>query len=163
MKYLFNTGCLYIGEDQYGLTNLQVDELSSEIDLTDSASGGYKEYGSGIKGFSFSLEMFRDVDDVKIKTGLIYTDVLMDFGENLYYGDIVFYQITEAGSIDNAVKLKVNGKFTGAVYKIFEQIMRNSGGREQTIWLDSNTDDVPDYWSYLLYRFEQYLFRSYCQ
>jgi len=144
MKYLFTTGQLYIGSNSWGVTNFQVSESVGEIDLTDTDSGGYKEYGAGIKGFGVSIDLFRDNDDADLVAGTLYENVIIDFGENMYYGDLYIFSIQETGKIDDAVKLSIGAKFSGATYKLFEQLMVNSNGFDQTSWDGTGT---PNNWS----------------
>lgn len=99
----------------YYLTDLTFNQGSDKIDVTDTGtSGDGKEYIYGRKERTFNAQAWKD-SATALPTLATSKACTLKFEGNMYVGSASLESVEVAGSIDNGVKLTVNGTFNGAV------------------------------------------------
>jgi len=114
-KQVLTTGDFTYNSITYGVTSMEISKIADEVDVTDSAtSGNEREWLGGRQAREFSIEMWKDVNEADPPLGTSYAFEL-DFEGFSYSGNAVLLEIVSSAQIDQACKMTVRGRTTGAV------------------------------------------------
>ena len=114
-KEVLKTGLFTYNSVEYGVTSLSLEKNATEVDVTDTkTTGDEKEYLAGRIERPFTIEMWKDVSQADPPHNELYAGEI-DFEGFTYAGDMILLKIKVDAQIDNAVKLTVEGRFSGTV------------------------------------------------
>ena len=115
-KKVLTTGKFTFDSVEYGVTALTMSKKSGDVDVTDTdTSGSEKEYLGGRQEKTFTVEMWKDVTEADPTLGGSGATGELDFEGFTYAGTMILTEIAQSATIDDAVKLTVNGRFSGTV------------------------------------------------
>lgn len=110
-KQILTTGKFRFDDVDYGVTSVEKEKTTSEVDVTDSATTGEeKDYLATRREQRFTVEMWKDVaaQDPVMRE---YKRCEIDFEGHEHFGEGLLLSINENAAIDNAVQLAINGRF----------------------------------------------------
>ena len=109
----------------YGVTDFELGEEYSEIDVTDTESVLLESEflgGRRTRPLSFTLWKPADVADIAMNTAKVATFVIVDDdavpNTTTYSGSALLLTKRVGGNIDGAVSAAYTGRFTGAVTEV---------------------------------------------
>jgi len=114
MKPVMKTGVVFIDGIAYGITAVSVSEQRTEMDASDTSSGGNYVGQSGMLKYAFSFRMFAKTDSPTFITGADY-QIHIAMEAFAYLGTGRFSGISKSGEIDGAYALDVSGNYYGVV------------------------------------------------
>jgi predicted secreted protein len=115
----FYFGASSVTSNKYGVSDLQLEENFSEIDVTDTETAqSESEYLGGRNSRSISFNLFKDATktDLPLNTQTAITVVFTDgTSSKTYTGNAILLSKSIGGDVDSAVKVAYTGRINGAL------------------------------------------------
>ena len=124
-KEVLTTGLFTYNSVAYGVTDMNMSKVATEVDLTDTETAvNEKEFAAGRQERTFTITMWKDVTEADPPLATLYP-VIIDFEGFSYNGNAIFTEVAQSATIDNGVVLNVSGRFS----------VLQSNAEDKRIWL----------------------------
>lgn len=114
-------GSITIGGNTYHVVDWTANIEIDQIDVTNTNSGGYREYISGLVGGTFSFTAVHNTTNTLVsqfaglEVGAKGSGTFTIAGGGSISGTIVFESIEYSSSVDGRVESNGSGRFTGTI------------------------------------------------
>ncbi len=119
-KAEFARGTISFDSTDYGATDVTIDEVWTEIDVTDTESTLQEsEFLGGRRTYNISFTIFKNAGsaDLAMNDGKTCVVTVLDSAATFttYTGTLILLTKNITGTIDDAVKVAYSGRITGAL------------------------------------------------